>query len=79
MTRGDRAAWLAEGERNGWTAENLKATWPWRLPIVRHVRFVWHSWMAGIQTTRFASVGIGLGGVASFDVWVLIGIRRGWV
>lgn len=70
--------WRRDALENGWTVEHIKAAWPWRLPGVRFVRYMWHAMRASEAAYRCMSVGLGFGGVAAYDAWVLYAIRRGW-
>jgi len=51
------------------------AAWPWRLPIVRHIRFLWLAW----RVARFQQATRGIGIRTGFDERVLRQIWRGIV
>jgi len=70
--------WAEDAAENDWRVSHIKAAWPWRLPGVRFVRYMWHAWRASEAAHRWASAGLGFGGVAPYDRWVLYAIRRGW-
>ena len=65
-------AWQRDKIQNGWELPP-KAGPVWRLPVVRHVRAVWHAWRIEDHYARMP-VGIRTG----YDEWVAYAISRGW-
>ena len=79
MTDDEQAAgWHVDAATYGWSLDHIRAPWPWRVWGVRHIRYWWHVWHAANHAGAWARVGVGLGGVSAYDVWVLYAIRRGW-
>lgn len=64
--------WLAQGERCGWRMHG--APWWKRLPIIRHIRALWHSWRA-YHWHRYGPGSIGI--PTGYDNWVIYGIWYG--
>ena len=70
-------AWYEDRARHGW-ALPAKAAWPLRLPGIRWLRAVYHSWRAERQVDAWARIGIGIAGVSAYDRWVVYAIAKGW-
>lgn len=49
----------------------------YRLPIIRHIRFYWHSWRLHLWVMSWCSVGIGMGIPNKSDIDHLEKIWRG--
>lgn len=64
--------WREIGERNGWRMP--PSPWWKRLPVVRHVRVLWHSY----HLVRHEQIARSLGMIPTgADAWVLWGMLRG--
>ena len=73
--RAVRAEWLRSGEMAGWLPPSA-AGLAWRLPLIRHVRSIWH--LAGV--VRHDMAGTNSDFIRSgYDDWALFGMWRGWV
>lgn len=68
-------AWEERGRRFGWTAPRPATFWL-RLPLVRHIRTIWHRIGVARHEAAWASVGMASSG---YDHWMLFGMWRGWV
>ena len=76
MTRpASRAEWLLHGTKGDWTPPPL-ASLILRLPIIRHVRTLWHLVGAARHQAAWGSMGYLETG---YDDWVLAGMWRGWI
>jgi hypothetical protein len=65
--------WKTIGERNGWGVR--PAHWFFRLPVVRHVRAVYH----GAKVDRHNAICRSIGMIPTgSDEWILEGIWRGY-
>ena len=67
--------WHEEATEKGWTMPEVLFWKRW--PVIRHVRHVWHSHRVYKAAHTWNSVGIGFGGPAQYDRWVLYGIATG--
>lgn len=70
--------WRMNGSTHGWSPPP-RARWYKRLPIVRFVRAVYHYERVERLALQARHAGIGLGHMNPYDVWVIEGIRDGWV
>ena len=69
-------AWEEDRIVHGYTLPR-PARWPFRLPVIRHVRAIYLCWQVERQATMFGSLGIGLGYPNPYDHWVIFAIARG--
>ena len=66
-------AWHEDKVNNGWGMPPAPA-WK-RMPIIRHIRSIYHS----IGVARHEALWMGMGFTPrGYDRWVVYGIRRGW-
>lgn len=64
--------WMKDGQDNGWTMP--RAAWWKRLPVIRHVRVIYHL----VQLERQNRFWISVGKIPTgYDEWVIYGIARG--
>ena len=47
-----------------------------RMPGIRHVRYLWHSWRLSVWVDRWMTAGVGIH-ANEYDLRVLEGIRQG--
>jgi len=66
--------WNEVRETWGWKLPP-PAFWLWRLPIIRHVRYLVGVFRVEAHARRWASIGRPASG---YDHWVLYAIARGW-
>jgi len=69
----DFELWKADGDRNGWTLPGA-AQWPFRLPVIRHIRAAWNTLQVEQHYAAYASLGLVRSG---YDEWVIYAIERG--
>lgn len=68
----DFELWEQDGKEFGW--EMPYAPWWKRLPVIRHIRAIYHR----VQVDRHNQFWIGMGKIPTgYDSWVLYGIARG--
>jgi hypothetical protein len=65
--------WASIGQRNGWSMPKAPG-WK-RLPIIRHVRVMYHAARLILWEDHWTRAGYVPNG---YDDWVLHGIWRGW-
>lgn len=70
----DDAKWRKVGKREGWLLPP-PVSWPWRLPVIRHVRAIHHSWRVMQHNDLWRSLGSIPTG---YDEWCLYGMWRGF-
>lgn len=68
----DMDLWLEDKQVNGW--EMPTASWWKRLPIVRHVRAIYHRVRLYHHNSFYLSIGMIPSG---YDNWVIYGIAKG--
>ena len=66
--------WREMKKDEGWELPE-KASWPLRLPIIRHIRFAYLVMRVARHYQFYGSLGLFSTG---YDEWVLYAIRRGW-
>lgn len=71
-TESQMEAWHQDASLNGWIMPF--APWWKRLPVVRHVRVVWHSWRLHRHNAIVRQMGMIPTG---YDEWTLFGIWHG--
>ena len=69
----DLERWVDTGKERGWTLPE-KAAWPFRLPIIRHLRGLYLSIQIEMHYTLWSNLGYVRTG---YDEWVLFAILRG--
>lgn len=70
----DDDLWEKDAERFGWELP-FRASWPWRLPVIRRFRAVWHALKVDRHYAFYSRLGLARTG---YDEWVIYAIARGW-
>jgi hypothetical protein len=73
MTESERN-WLDDAEDNGWLMPSAPK-WK-RLPVVRHIRAMYHSWRVSRHQQMWTAATGALH--SGYDRWVIYGMARGW-
>ena len=66
--------WRRVGEQCGWSLPPA-AAWPFRLPVIRHIRAAWATWMVERHYAAIVEMGLLRTG---YDKWVIYAIARGF-
>lgn len=67
--------WFDDKTKNNWELPG-KANFFLRLPIIRHIRTIWHSILIDRHNRFWRSLGMIPTG---YDHWVLYAMWRGWI
>lgn len=71
-----RQKWVSYGAKYSWPPPP-EAAWPYRLPIVRLVRYFYLAWLVEGHYLMWRHMGFALR--SGYDDWVLFGILHGYV